>query len=252
VRELGVKGLIMTQQDIYKFKMDDGSDLELNLQEGVFTPTGTTIVLVKAIRSYVDKPGKMVDLGCGCGVTGIALNKLGLVESPLYASDLSKNSVHCTIENALKYDCKVIAQEGSLFEPWEGEKFDYIVNDVSGIAEEIAKVSPWFDKVSCKSGKDGAELVSGVIRKSKDYLKEEGLLFFPVISFSDEEKILSVANENFSCVEQLVHEEWPLPKEMYEHLQLLERLKQEGYIQFSEKFGMVLWFTDIYVAYNKK
>jgi len=37
---------------------------------------------------------------------------------------------------------------------------------------------------------------------------------------------------------------------MYQHLPVLKGLQEDGRIQFKEKFGMVLWFTDVYVAYN--
>ena len=74
------------------------------------------------------------------------------------------------------------------------------------------------------------------------------LTLLPIISFSNKAKILKTANMNFTNVVCLARQEWPLPKEMYQHLPELERLQEQGHIQFSRKFGMVLWFTDIYVA----
>ena len=73
----------------------------------------------------------------------------------------------------------------------------------------------------------------------------------PIISFSNVDKILAVAQDHFSFVKRLIHEEWPLPKQMYEHIATLRKLQKARCIQFSEKFGMVLCFTDIYVAYNE-
>ena len=58
-----------------------------------------------------------------------------------------------------------------------------------------------------------------------------------------------MAQDSFSHVKKLSHTEWPLPKEMYAHLGLLKKLQAEDHIQFIEKFGMVLYFTDVYVAY---
>lgn len=234
----------------YKFKTDTGVEVLLNMPKGVFLPTGTTTSLVKAVRTYVSKPGVTLDLGCGSGVVGIALYKMGLVKEPLYASDSSEKAFVCMNRNAKFHKCPVLGKCGSLFEPWKNRKFDYIVNDVSGVAKDVAKVSPWFDGVSCQSGIDGTLLVIEVLQKAPNHLNPEGLLFFPVISLSNTDNILSMARKNFSHVKQLLHQEWPLPKEMYQHLAILKRLQKQGHIQIEEKFGMVLWFTDTYVAYD--
>ncbi len=37
-------------------------------------------------------------------------------------------------------------------------------------AEEVAKISPWFKDVSCKSGKDGTKLTMKIIKESKKFL----------------------------------------------------------------------------------
>ncbi len=234
----------------YKFKIDKDNELLLNMPDGVFLPTGTTASLLKAVRKYVAKPAKVLDLGCGCGVVGIALYQLGLIKPPLYASDLSEKAIDCLNENAAFYHCSVVEKCGSLFEPWENEKFDYIVNDVSGVAMEVAKLSPWFNNVPCQSGIDGTSLVVEVLQKAPAYLNFGGLFFFPVISFSNVGKILKVAHDNFSHIEHLVHQEWPLPTELQQHIPTLTKLFGEGHIQIEENFGMVLWFTDVYVAYN--
>lgn len=234
----------------YKFQIDKENTIVLDLPNGVFVPTGTTSILIQAVKNYVKKPAKVLDLGSGSGAVGISLYKLGLVRAPLYISDLSKEAVHCANQNATLYNCPVIAKEGSLFEPWENEKFNYIVDDISGVAIEVAKLSPWFNNVPCNSGIDGTDLIVKVIQQASAHLQPDGLLFFPTISFSNVDKILAVANENFSHVKRLIHKEWFLPKEMKQHISTLKRMRKKGYIQFQEKFGSALWFTDIYVAYK--
>lgn len=234
---------------MYTFKIED-REISLNMSEGVFVPTGTTKVLAEGIRDYVHRPGKLLDLGCGSGAVGITLQQMGLVESPLYASDISEQAVECVRKNAVLNNCPVVARSGSLFAPWANEKFDYIVDDVAGIAQEVAWISPWYDKVPCESGVDGTSLVREIVKEAPGYLNPGGLFFFPVISFSNIEVILATARDYFSQVKQLSHTEWPLPKEMYAQLDTLKKLQAQGHIEFIEKFGMILYFTDVYVAYQ--
>lgn len=238
------------EQPNYKFKIDRDKEISLFMLSDVFIPTGTSRVLLKAVQGRISKPGKLLDLGCSCGVVGIILYQMGLAKAPLYASDLSERAIDNLSKNALFHHCPVIAKCGSVFDPWKNEKFDYVVNDVSGVAMEVAKISPWFNNVPCQSGIDGTSLVVEVLQKAPAHLNFGGLFFFPVISFSNVSKILKVAHDNFSHVEHLVHQEWPLPKQMQQHISTLKELFKEGHIQIEERFGMVLWFTDIYVAYN--
>lgn len=240
----------MSKETGHTFKIEQDQEVTLTMPEGVFVPTETTKALVGAVRGFVSKPGKLLDLGCGTGAVGIALHQMGLVEAPLYASDVSEQAIDCVRKNAALNNCPAVVECGSLFEPWKNEKFDYIVDDVAGISDEVAGISPWYNNVPCEAGIDGASLVVKIIQEAKEHLNAQGLFFFPVISFSNVETILRVARDNFSHVEQLSHEEWPLPKEMYAHLSVLKRLRSEGHIQFEEKFGMVLCFTDVYVAYQ--
>lgn len=235
---------------MHTFKIEKDREISLDTPEGVFVPTGTTKVLVEAVCSYVRQPGKLLDLGCGSGAVGIALHKMEIVESPLYASDISEQAIDCVQRNAALNHCPIMAKCGSLFAPWENERFDYIVDDVAGIAQEVARNSPWYNNVPCESGADGTVLVRKIIEEAAQYLTPKGLFFFPVISFSDVPTILKTARDCFPHVEQLNHTEWPLPKEMYAQLDALRRLQDQGHIQIVEKFGMVLYSTDVYVAYN--
>ena len=240
----------MVEQAIYKFPLNSNNEIVLNMPKGVFMPTGTTKVLFKAVLEKIKKPGKTLDLGCGCGVMGIALQQSGLITEPLYASDLSEEAVLCVRENARKYCCPVVVRSGPLFDPWGNEKFDYIIDDVSGVSEEVAKISPWFDNVPCDSGLDGTALVVSVIKEAPKHLNPGGRLFFPIVSFSNPDRIIEAAKQSFEHVEFIIREEWPLPKEMNPHIATLKKLQEKGCVRFTEKFGLVLWFTDVFVAYN--
>jgi hypothetical protein len=233
---------------IYKFEIDNDIELEFIMQDEVFTPTGTSDLIIKAVRDNLLLPGKLLDMGCGAGINGITLNKLGLVKGPIFASDISSKAVHCAKENAKLHKCAINAREGSLFEPWYGETFDYIINDVSGVANAVAQISPWFDGVPCFSGNDGTELICKILDQSPEYLNKHGALFFPVLSLSKIENILNKAKKVFSVVKPLIKQTWPMPKSMMKHSDFLLKLADDGLIQIEHSYGTLLWTTEIYVA----
>jgi ribosomal protein L11 methylase PrmA len=237
----------------FVFSCAEEDSITMRIDDGVFKPTGTTRVLVDSVKKYTDGcVGKLLDLGCGSGVVGLALDKLGIVERPLYASDLNDRSVACAKMNADRCGCPLDIRRGSIFEPWEGETFDYIVDDISGVAAGLAHLSPWFDNVPCEAGDDGSDLTRTVLREAALYMNHGARLFFPVISLSHASRIIEEATRCFSEVEVLHREDWPLPDAMYEHRSVLDEMREAGLIEFTEKFGMLLWSTEIYVAHSPK
>jgi 16S rRNA G1207 methylase RsmC len=240
---------IKNQTEI-KFTLSTNKEIELSFAPGVFTPNTTTNLLIQAVKERVFEPVTLLDLGCGTGVVGIALHIHGLIREPLYASDLSQPSVLCSRVNFERYGCVAEVRDGSMFQPWPDNKFDVIVDDISGIAQSVAEVSPWFQGVPCDSGKDGADLVVEIIRNAAHHLNVGGHLFFPVLSLSNVDKLLQTARECFESVERVGRQDWPLPLELMAHLPLLRKLNVEGLIKLEEKFGMVLCYTEVYCAKN--
>ena len=232
----------------YTCQINKEQSFDITLREGVFRPTGTSDEIIKAVSNNISSPGKLLDLGCGSGVVGFALHRLGKAQNNLYASDLSNDAVLQIKENAEKLGRPIDARAGSILSPWDNESFDYIVDDISGIAEKVADISPWFRETSCRSGSDGTDLVIEAINNSPSHLKPGGKLFFPVLSLSNTKKIIETAESVFSKVERVGHKEWKLPDEMKQHMDTLVDLKSKGLISFEEKYGWLLWSTDVYVA----
>lgn len=240
--------MALEQSSQITFSVAPEKELKLDIVPGVFTPNTTTLLLIQAVRQMVSAPAKLLDLGCGTGVVGLVLHQQGLVLPPIYASDLSLPAVECSRKNLARYGCPAEVRGGSLFEPWRGEKFEVIVDDISGIAQAVAEISPWFPGVPCATGADGLELVTDILRQSPRHLSAGGMLFFPVLSLSNAPRLLQVAYEVFGSMARVGRQSWPLPADLKPHLPLLKELAAAGAIILEERFGMFLCYTEVYCA----
>ena len=60
----------------YTFSVNKICEVSVELNENVFKPTGTSEELVKAVSEQIEKPGKLLDLGCGSGVVAGAAQRI--------------------------------------------------------------------------------------------------------------------------------------------------------------------------------
>ena len=56
-------------------------------------------------------------------------------------------------------------------------RFDIIINDISGISESVAKISPWFKNIPCSSGSDGTVLTLRFLKNYKSFLNKRNGFF---------------------------------------------------------------------------
>ena len=137
--------------------------------KGIFNPTLTSKLLINSSQNFAKRSKKILDLGCGGGIITacvFAVNK----KANYYLSDISKTAITKAKKNLKSFKGNFIYKSGNCFEPWEGQTFDLIINDVSGISSRVAKISPWFKNVPIDKSADGISLLKKVIKNSKKFM----------------------------------------------------------------------------------
>ncbi|MCA9731464.1 MAG: methyltransferase [Deferribacteres bacterium] len=229
----------------------DNTGLVIETGPNVFKPTSTTTLLLSAVRMHAKQHiNSALDLGCGCGIVAVALAKVIFPRTKIYASDISEAAVALTQRNALAQECQIDCRCGSLFSPWTEMKFDLIIDDVAAIAEPIARRSRWYpSQILSAAGRDGTRWIVQVLSEAQKYLNAGGQLFFPVLTLSNQTKILDTAHKNFQHVEKIAEEWYPLGPYLVPHLDLLLELKKDGQIELLNQDESWFWATKIFRAY---
>jgi len=235
-------------------RLGDTETVMVETHPDVFYPTSTTVLLLRAARRVLASgpaPHSVLDLGCGTGIVAVVLARLLAREVAVGASDLSAAAVRLTRHNARGNGVLIDCRRGSLFEPWAGERFDLIVDDVSGVAEPVARVSGWYPApVRSQAGDDGTRWILEVLARASDYLAPGGRLVFPVLTLSREEAVLREARSRFGAVEPVEEQWYPVSEELATHLPLLERLAASGAVRLERRGSRWCWATRVFVAYR--
>ena len=226
-----------------------GHHIRLHQDPEVFTPTLTTSFLTDQVDKDRLVGGAVLDLGCGVGPIAIALAMSGA--RSVHAVDLMPRACELAARNAESNGVgdRVKVLCGDLFEPVAGMKFDVIVDDVSGVADEVARFSSWFPERVPTGGPDGTAHTIRMVRESVDYLRPGGYLLFPVLSLSTAANLLETAARTYgSRLQKVASKLVPFNVELKRHLEALKRLQRSGIVDFVQIRSRYFWTLDIYRA----
>ena len=212
----------------------------------VFNPTRTSKILIKAIykeKKKFNKYKKILDLGCGTAVLGIAIKKI-LKKPHMYFSDISADAVRLSKKNLRINDIKYDIKKSNLLKQWGDKEFDLIVNDVSAISSFFKKKNFWYnDKIPCDSGIDGTK---NTIKFLDSVSKNCKTIILPLISLSNIKFIKQYLNKKKLKYKTLTKEFWPLPEALVKkNSKKLIKMKKDNLIDFNIKFGMYIAFTEV-------
>ena len=221
--------------------------LKLCTDERVFFPTLTSKLVAGCLTI---QPGDdVLDIGCGVGQLGITAAKKGA--RLVLCLDIMTEACRLAKRNALLNGVaeRVHVVNSDLFGALRGKQFDVIIDDVSGIADEVARISTWFPHPIPTGGEDGAGPVVRMLGEVTRFLKPGGKLYLPMSSLSCLGRIIGKAKEVFDGGLELVMERLiPFSPELYQHIDLLERLRQRGWIDYVAKKSRYLWNLQVFVG----
>ena len=128
---------------------------EIYTSAGIFSKSkldkGTEVLINNCV---VKDKWKILDLGCGYGVVGIAIKKL-YPETEIMMTDVSKRAIKLARMNVKHHNLKIKLKQGDLYEKID-EKFNTIIANPPQTA--------------------GKEVCFNIIRGAKEHLKDKGLL----------------------------------------------------------------------------
>jgi methylase of polypeptide subunit release factors len=215
----------------------------LLVRPGVFSPTSTSRTLADALEIRPDDT--VIDVGCGSGVLAFVAARLGAKK--VYGCDLSKPAIEAARENAKRLGLDDVCEfrYGDLLEPMRDVRADVLIGDVSGIPDELAKVSGWFENVP-SGGPTGAELPRKLLETIGDTLTGGGRLYLPTGSLQDESSIIAVARRIFGDnMESVLEREFPLP-DLVAKAQATARMWKEGLLNLHKRGSRLLWSLRIW------
>jgi release factor glutamine methyltransferase len=224
-------------------------DIALERDQAVFAPTLTTSVLTAQIDPAQVLGRVVLDMGCGSGPIAIAMARAGARK--VVAVDLMPEACELARRNAALNGVadRVTVLQGDLFAPVRGMAFDLIVDDVSGVADEVAQISSWFPSGVPAGGEDGTVHTVRMLRSARDHLAPGGRLLFPVLSLSRAQEVIRVAREVFGDgLRRLATQRIPFNPALRANGATLERLKRAGMLDFTEIRSRRFWTLEVYCA----
>ncbi len=179
-------------------------DRKFKVTKDVLSPRMETEELIYKVIEYIKSINKnnikILDLCTGSGIIGITLRKeLEFKSLEVVASDISEEALKVAKENAIMNEAEVKFIQSDIFENIN-EKFDIIVsnppyiayNDKITMEDNVLNYDP---HLALFAEEDGMYFYREIVENAKEYLEEDGLVFFE-IGYDQREKILKLANEN--------------------------------------------------------
>lgn len=179
-------------------------DRKFKVTKDVLSPRMETEELIYKVIEYVKTSNKnnlkILDLCTGSGIIAITLKKeLDQITIDVVASDVSEEAIEVAKENAQYHDADVRFIQSDIFNNIN-DKFDIIVSnppyidrkDEVTMKENVLNYDP---HLALFAEEEGMYFYRKIIEQAKDYLKENGVMFFE-IGYDQKDKIIKLSKKN--------------------------------------------------------
>ena len=186
---------------------------EFFVNEDVLIPQPDTEILVETVldicKRYSNQSLRILDLCTGSGAIAISLSKI--LNTQVFASDVSTKALEVAEKNNVLNNSKVEFIESNLFEQINGEKFDIIVSNPPYIKnEEIKLLSKQVQNepyIALAGGEDGLDFYRKIIDEAYKHINKNGYLCLE-IGYDQKEDLIKLIkqNENYeyeNCIKDL-------------------------------------------------
>ena len=179
-------------------------DRKFKVTKDVLSPRMETEELIYKVIEYVKVNNKnnlkILDLCTGSGIIAITLKKeLDEILIDVVASDISEEAIEVAKENAQYHDTDVRFIQSDIFNNID-DKFDIIVSnppyidrkDEVTMQDNVLKYDP---HLALFAEEEGMYFYRKIIEQAKDYIKENGVMFFE-IGYDQKDKIIKLSKKN--------------------------------------------------------
>ena len=158
--------------------------LDFQVTPAVLIPRHDTEVIVEAALQRAPAARTILDIGVGSGCIAVALAKM-LPDAQIFGGDRSPEALALAQRNAERHSVRVTLCEGSLFEPFAGQRFDLIVSnppyiptaDLEALQPEVREFEP---RAALDGGADGLDFYRLITSAAREHLTSGGCLLFEV------------------------------------------------------------------------
>ncbi|MBW2983080.1 methyltransferase [Candidatus Woesearchaeota archaeon] len=158
---------------------------------------------------------KILEVGSGSGLVSVEAARRG---ADVVAVDVDPEAVAKTRKAAYDAHVTVVACEGDLYEPVEGERFDLIICNPPYLPDE-----PKDPDVALDGGPEGWEFIDRLMAGAKDHLADDGKVLLVFSSHSKPDKVASSLHKHGFSSKLLAKREMGFFEELF-----IVELEQDG------------------------
>lgn len=153
----------------------------------VYEPGEDSLLLKEAILKENLSGKKCLDLGCGSGIQGLAMNNAG--SKNIFCADINYKALLVSQKNLVSIKEYVRFIESNLFSSFKDDVFDFIAFNPPYVPSDEIK---WKD---LDGGENGTKIINEFLSQFLGHLSSKGVCLLLISSLNNKEEIISRLKE---------------------------------------------------------